>query len=119
MPALPAWIPVRADSARRRAPQAASGSGRGSPLRPAPGEGEPAALAAAGSGEPLAVRARPQDAHVADARAWLAALPPLQPGRQASPPGGKLPPLPGEQAPREGEAAAGPEVRAADNRLSA
>ena len=74
-------------------------------LSPGGGE-EPAALAAAGSAEPAAGAVDRPGAHVADARAWLAALPPLQPERQASPPGGKLPPLPGVQAPRAGEPAA-------------
>lgn len=93
--------------------QAASGSSRAPPPGSAPGGGvEPAALAAAGSAEPAAGAVRRPETHVADARAWLTALPPLQPERQASPPGGKLPPLPGVQAPREGEAAAGPEVSA-------
>ena len=80
------------------------------PPNSAPSGVEPAALAAAGSTEPAGGALRRSGAHVADARAWLAALPPLQPERQASPPGGKLPPLPGVQAPCEGEGAAGRQV---------
>lgn len=93
--------------------QAASGSGRGPPPGSVPGGGvEPAALAAAGSAEPAAGAVRRPGAHVADAQAWLAALPPSHHDRQAGPPGGKLPPLPGVQAPRKGGVAAGPQVYA-------